>query len=33
MRMGFSIGGIVVTAIVLYIGYKFGGMLFPKVGL
>jgi hypothetical protein len=31
--MRFSIMGLVVAVILLYVGYKFGGKLFPMVGL
>ncbi len=31
--MRFSIFGIAIALVILYVGYKFGPMLFPKVGL
>jgi hypothetical protein len=31
--MRFSLFGIVAMVILLYVGYKWGGMVFPKVGL
>jgi len=31
--MRFSIMGLVVAVIFLYVGYKWGSMIFPKVGL
>lgn len=31
--MRFSLMGIVVFFVVLYVGYKWGGMVFQKVGL
>jgi len=31
--MRFSIFGLIVALVLLYVGYKFGPSLFPKVGL
>lgn len=31
--MRFSLMGIVIAVLFLYVGYKYGSMIFPKVGL
>ena len=31
--MQFSIMGLIIAVILLYVGYKFGPQVFPKVGL
>jgi hypothetical protein len=31
--MRFSLFGIIAMVIILYVGYKWGNMVFPKVGL